>query len=166
MSQRLRKLQDAASESKAKATLKKSGDVVAARELLRAADLDPQPIPERLIVNDTTVEALAEIMRVNTWGVLVERDEIYGLLKGMDREGKEEDRSFYLTAYDGDKSKSVDRIVRGLNMFVPRMCAAMIGGIQPGRLSEYVRGAVAGGAADDGLIQRFQLAVWPDSSRR
>jgi len=164
VSQRLRKLQDAASETKAKATLKKNGDVEAARELLRAADLEPEPIPERLIVNDTTVEALAEIMRVNTWGVLVERDEIYGLLKGMDREGKEEDRSFYLTAYDGDKSKSVDRIVRGLNMFVPRMCAAMIGGIQPGRLSEYVRGAVAGGAADDGLIQRFQLAVWPDSS--
>ncbi|MBK6321281.1 DUF3987 domain-containing protein [Candidatus Aalborgicola defluviihabitans] len=164
VSQRLRKLQDAASETRAKATLKKSNDVEAARELLRAADLEPEPIPERLIVNDTTIEALGEIMRVNPWGLLVERDEIYGLLKSMDREGKEGDRAFYLTAYDGDKSYTVDRIMRGLNLHIPRLCAAMIGGIQPGRLSEYVRGAMAGGGADDGLIQRFQMAVWPDSS--
>jgi putative DNA primase/helicase len=39
----------------------------------------------------------------------------------------------------------------------------MIGGIQPGRIQEYVRGAVAGGSADDGLLQRFGLAVWPDT---
>jgi putative DNA primase/helicase len=38
----------------------------------------------------------------------------------------------------------------------------MIGTIQPSRLAEYVRGAVSGGSGDDGLIQRFQLAVWPD----
>jgi putative DNA primase/helicase len=38
----------------------------------------------------------------------------------------------------------------------------MIGGIQPGRIQEYVRGAVAGGSADDGLLQRFGLTVWPD----
>jgi putative DNA primase/helicase len=38
----------------------------------------------------------------------------------------------------------------------------MIGGIQPGRIQEYVRGAVSGGGADDGLLQRFGMAVWPD----
>ena len=42
----------------------------------------------------------------------------------------------------------------------------MIGTIQPSRLAEYVRGAVRGGSGDDGLIQRFQLAVWPDSSAK
>lgn len=45
---------------------------------------------------------------------------------------------------------------------IPRVCLAMIGGIQPGRIQEYVRGAVAGGSADDGLLQRFGLTVWPD----
>src|SRR5690606_22160707 len=39
---------------------------------------------------------------------------------------------------------------------------AMIGGIQPGRIQEYVRGAVSGGSADDGVLQRFGLTVWPD----
>ena len=54
-----------------------------------------------------------------------------------------------------------DRIGRG-TVHIPRVCLAMIGGIQPGRIQEYVRGAVAGGSADDGLLQRFGLTVWPD----
>jgi putative DNA primase/helicase len=41
----------------------------------------------------------------------------------------------------------------------------MLGGIQPGKVQSYVREAVAGGAGDDGLLQRFGLAVWPDVSR-
>jgi len=40
---------------------------------------------------------------------------------------------------------------------------ALIGGIQPSKLAPLVRGA-ANGQADDGLIQRLQLAVWPDLS--
>lgn len=163
VSQRLGKLQEAANETSAKKAVK-DGDTDKARELLKAPDLDPEPVAARLIVNDPSVPALGEVMRGNPWGVLLERDEIYGLLKSMDGEGKEPDRAFYLTAYDGDKSYTVDRIGRGLNLHIPRLCLAMIGGIQPGRLSEYVRGAVAGGSADDGLIQRFQLTVWPDAS--
>jgi hypothetical protein len=34
--------------------------------------------------------------------------------------------------------------------------------MQPGKLGEYVRGAIRGGFTDDGLMQRFQLAVYPD----
>jgi putative DNA primase/helicase len=37
--------------------------------------------------------------------------------------------------------------------------------MQPGRLQGYVRDAVSGGAGDDGLLQRFSLAVWPDITR-
>src|SRR6478672_4827014 len=43
------------------------------------------------------------------------------------------------------------------------MCS-LLGSTQPGRLAEYVRRAVSGGAGDDGLIQRFGLLVWPDQS--
>ena len=42
---------------------------------------------------------------------------------------------------------------------------AMLGGIQPGKVQSYVREAVNGGAGDDGLLQRFGLAVWPDVER-
>jgi putative DNA primase/helicase len=40
----------------------------------------------------------------------------------------------------------------------------MPGGIQPGRIAEYVCGAIAGGSADDGLLHRFSMTVWPDIS--
>jgi hypothetical protein len=33
---------------------------------------------------------------------------------------------------------------------------------QPGCLAEYIRGALTGGADDDGMVQRFSLLVWPD----
>jgi hypothetical protein len=40
-----------------------------------------------------------------------------------------------------------------------------VGGIQPGPLERYLR-AVFAGRGDDGLLQRFQLAVWPDGGGR
>jgi putative DNA primase/helicase len=136
-------------------------DKAAARALLQAdAELD-EPLQRRYIVNDSTVEKLGEILAVNPWGTLAYRDELYGLLTSLDRPGQEGSRSFYLSGYDGNKSHTFDRIIRG-QTHISRVCIAMLGGIQPGRVQEYVRGAVAGGAADDGLLQRFGLAVWPD----
>jgi putative DNA primase/helicase len=40
---------------------------------------------------------------------------------------------------------------------------SMLGGIQPGRLRSYLADALADGPSNDGLIQRFQLMVWPDT---
>jgi putative DNA primase/helicase len=42
------------------------------------------------------------------------------------------------------------------------VCVSVLGGIQPGPLSTYVGATQAGGGGDDGLLQRFQLVVWPD----
>jgi hypothetical protein len=42
---------------------------------------------------------------------------------------------------------------------------SILGGIQPGPLAHYLRDVFEGGIGDDGLIQRFQLVVWPDVSR-
>ena len=39
---------------------------------------------------------------------------------------------------------------------------SMLGGIQPGRLRNYLADALTDGPGNDGLIQRFQLLVWPD----
>ena len=161
--QKFRKVKAEASEAMARAAMKK-GDDSGARALLAAdaGDTDA-PVAPRVVTNDPTVPALCEVMRTNPWGMLLERDELYGFLKGMDREGSESDRTFYLTAADGDSPYTEDRIGRGLNLHLPRVCLSILGGIQPGRLAEYVRGAMEGGSSDDGLIQRFQLAVWPDS---
>jgi putative DNA primase/helicase len=133
----------------------------AARALLGPIDTPDEPIARRYIVNDATVEKLGELLQQNPWGTLSYRDELYGLLTGLDKQGQEGSRAFYLQAYDGNQGYTFDRIQRG-TVHIPRVCLAMLGGIQPGRIQEYVRGAVAGGSADDGLLQRFGLTVWPD----
>lgn len=135
-----------------------------ARALLEPVDTPTEPHARRYMVNDATVEKLGELLTVNPWGVLVYRDELHGLLCSMDRQGQEGARGFYLTGYDGNQGHAVDRIGRG-ESYIPRVCLAMLGGIQPGKVQSYVREAVAGGASDDGLLQRFGLAVWPDVSR-
>jgi putative DNA primase/helicase len=152
-------MQDDANEKKAKGIAVK--DPAAARQLLAPLDTPAEPTARRYIVNDATVEKLGELMQQNEWGTLSYRDELYGLLTGLDKQGQEGSRAFYLQSYDGNQGYTFDRIGRG-TVHIPRVCLAMIGGIQPGRIQEYVRGAVAGGSADDGLLQRFGLTVWPD----
>lgn len=153
-------MQDDANERKAKGLASK--DPAAARALLEPVALPAEPVARRFIVNDATVEKLGELLMHNPWGTLSYRDELYGLLTGLDKQGQEGSRAFYLQSYDGNQGYTFDRIGRGTT-HIPRVCLAMIGGIQPGRIQEYVRGAVAGGSADDGLLQRFGLAVWPDT---
>ncbi len=132
-----------------------------ARALLQPTDAPPEPVPRRFVANDATVEKLGELMSQNPWGLLSYRDELYGLLTGLDKQGQEGARAFMLQSYDGNQGYTFDRIGRGV-VQIPRVCQTVIGGIQPGRIQEYVRSAVAGGSADDGLLQRFGLAVWPD----
>ena len=153
---------DDAKEKSAKGLAVK--DPAAARALLQPTDTPPEPTMRRYVVNDATVEKLADLLTTNQWGVLVYRDEMHGLLCSMDKQGQEGARGFYLTGYDGNQGHAVDRIGRG-ESYVPRVCLAMLGGIQPGKVQSYVRDAVAGGAGDDGLLQRFGLTVWPDIER-
>jgi putative DNA primase/helicase len=150
-----------ANENERKAKGMASKDPAGARALLQPVDTPTEPTARRYIVNDATVEKLGELMQQNEWGTLSYRDELYGLLTGLDKQGQEGSRAFYLQSYDGNQGYTFDRIGRG-TVHIPRVCLAMIGGIQPGRIQEYVRGAVAGGSADDGLLQRFGLTVWPD----
>ncbi|WP_082606788.1 DUF3987 domain-containing protein [Acidovorax sp. Root275] len=155
----------AAKANEKQAAVQAAKDPARARALLQPVDnLTAEPTMRRYVVNDATVEKLAELLTVNPWGTLVYRDEIHGLLCSMDKQGQEGARGFYLTGYDGNQGHAVDRIGRG-ESFVPRVCLAMLGGIQPGKVQSYVRDAVAGGAGDDGLLQRFGLTVWPDVNR-
>ena len=159
----LAKLQQSVKKTKARASLKKdqSADV---KELLQSNDTDDAPILKRFITNNASYEALGELLMENPNGLLVEADEIIGLLKQLDAGGQEVARSFYLTAADGDKPYTFDRIMRGKGLHIDALCLSIIGGIQPGVLAEYVRQATGGGAGADGLLQRFGLMVYPDIS--
>lgn len=130
--------------------------------LLDVAEPDA-PTLRRYMANDTSPAALGELLRQNPNGLLVFRDELVSLLRGLDREDQAEGRGFYLTGWNGDSPYTFDRITRGMNLHIPAVCLSLLGSTQPGRLAEYIRHAVKGGAADDGLIQRFGLLVWPDT---
>ncbi len=133
----------------------------------KAAPDRPEGEPEepklrRLIVNDATFEALHKTMSENPAGILVIRDELTGWWSQLDRAGREGERAFSLQAWNGDTGHTVDRIGRG-TIHVEACCMSMLGGIQPARLRSYLVDALEDGPSNDGLIQRFQLLIWPDT---
>lgn len=122
------------------------------------------PTLVRYKTEDGTVAKIGEILLENPNGILIHRDELTGWLKSLDKDGREGDRQFFLESWNGSGSFIVDRIARG-TLHIPALCLSILGGVQPGPLSSYIYQALKGGAGDDGLIQRFQLLVWPDAPK-
>ncbi len=149
-------------EAQMKAAAKRGEPIERFREALEAAAEPEAPIERRYIVNDATVEKLGALLNDNTNGLLILRDEISGFLRTMDREGHENDRAFHCECWNGDGAYTYDRIGRG-TLHIAAACTSILGGIQPLPLGAYLREAFRNGQ-DDGLIQRFQLAVYPDIS--
>lgn len=127
------------------------GNRSAAEAALAAVAKEAHECPRepRLIVNDATIEKLGELLGDNPRGVIYVRDEVAGWLANLDREGREGDRTFFLEAWNGKGSYTFDRIARGTTR-IEACAVSIMGGVQPGKLSGYVRGAIKGGATDDG----------------
>lgn len=144
----------------------KSGDNTALDDLTReAASISVEErTPRRYKINDGTVEKIGMLLCENPQGLLVFRDELTGWLRTLDRAGHEGDRAFYLEAWNGDGSHDVERVGRG-SLHIPALTLSVLGGIQPGPLASYTYEAGQDGAGADGLLQRFQLLVWPDAPR-
>ena len=92
-----------------------------------------EPNPVRFIVSDTTVEALAPILKTNWRGVLLARDELAGWIGGFDRyaRGSRSDAPHWLSMWSGE-SIVVDRKTGPQRtILVPRAAVSICGGIQP-----------------------------------
>lgn len=124
------------------------------------SDEATEPTQKRYIANDATIEKLGVILNDNPAGITILRDELAGLLASWEKAGHEQDRAFYLEAWNGNGSMQVDRIGRA-SLFVPNLCLSIFGGIQPSKLAGYFHNVV-NSFGNDGMIQRFQLAVYPD----
>jgi hypothetical protein len=124
-------------------------------------DLAP-PVPRTYWTSDATAERLGELLAENPNGLLVERDELSSFLVKLEDETQATARGLYLSGWSGKEGYRFDRIGRGLTA-IPKFALSVCGGIQPGPLSRYVRSAY-GGERADGLLQRFQLLVWPDAA--
>ncbi len=158
------KVKITALKDKAKGAVKKGEDTTAIQAdlaNLKVALAGATPHERRYVAHDATVEKLGELLGQNPRGLLLARDELSGLLRTLDKPGREGDREFYLEAWNGNGSYTYDRIGRGTT-HIDALTLSIIGTIQPGKLQGYVANALSGGAGDDGLLQRIQVAVWPD----
>ncbi len=127
--------------------------------LLKGGGLDLKE--PRYFTNDPTVEKLGVLLKENPRGMLLYRDELSGWMRSLDKHGREGDREFYLETWEGGGHHTVDRIGRG-TIDTPALCLSVFGGIQPAKLEKLVSDAIQGGVGDDGMLQRFQLAVYPE----
>ena len=124
---------------------------------------DPRPaVWRRYKTNDATIEKMSALLAENPRGLLLVRDELTGLLRSWKREGP--DRSFYLEAWNGYGSLTSDRIRRG-TIHAENLCVSIFGSLQPAPLQDYLQQAISGNN-NDGLIQRFQMLVYPDELTR
>ncbi len=146
---------------KAHAAWKKRKELAEGKNQEFKEDEPEERTERRYIVNDSTVQKLGMIVQENPNGFLFYRDEFSAFFRGLERKGHETDRQFFMEAWHGTKTFTSDTLSRGA-FHLPPLFIAMTGSITPGPFTAYMRDVFGEGREDDGLAQRFQLAVWPD----
>lgn len=121
-----------------------------------------KPKATRVIVDDTTIEALAVILSENWRGTLLARDELSGWFGSFDR---------YVSARGGDAPKwiefhggrpsTIDRKTSG-HTYIDRANVSITGTIQPGVLARALTAALH----ENGLAARFLFAMPPRTIQR
>lgn len=118
-------------------------------------DKPERPKFRHCVVNDVTMEKLAEILDETPRGLLLERDELIGWINAMNqyRGGAGADRQHFLSIWSNGKIK-VDRKSNPEPIYIPRPFVAILGGIQPSQVRKL-------GYIEDGLFERM-LWCWPN----
>jgi hypothetical protein len=126
---------------------------------LPSVPAEPTP-PERFVVNDATVEALAPLMEGNPRGLLMHQDEGVAWVRSMGqyKGGRGNDRQFWLSTWSG-KSHFVDRKSQGVvPISIPRPFINVVCGLQPDMLGELADSK----GRSDGFLDRL-LFVLPSA---
>src|SRR5262249_36342540 len=117
------------------------------------AAVDPgKYVPIRLIVNDGTIERLAELLQARPQGIVLVRDELAALFMNMSRYSGGQDDEFWLESWNGEPH-TVERMGRMLS--VDHLLIGVVGGVQPQQLVASFKGD------HDGKYARV-LSAWPD----
>lgn len=126
-------------------------------ELMQSEQLE---IPRRIFkVSETSVQSMTKLQNENPRGVLVFRDELMGLLATWDKDDKADERAYFLEGWNGNGSYTDIKLNRGLTD-AKNISISLLGSIQPDKLNRYLTQAKKG--SNDGLVQRLQLAVYPN----
>lgn len=123
-----------------------------AQHVATLGDDDPEPPRPRLVVGDTTIEALSEVLRHQSRGLLIATDEFESWLGSMDMYrrsgGASRDRGEWLALFDGGPH-TIERIQRG-SVHVPNWGTSILTAVTPSALAKVMRQL-----PEDGLLQRF-----------
>ena len=137
----------------------------AVKKLLKAGEGTVQsahePFMQRAVFHDATYQKLAELCSTSPYGLMAQWDEVAGMVAAWSIKGQEAARGFFLTAWGGDQPYVVDRKESGTTR-IERLFVVISGGVQPSVLGALVTAAKENGASNDGLVQRFQMFVYPD----
>lgn len=115
------------------------------------------PVCQRYITNDTTIEALVQLLSMQQDGLLVASDELAGWLNSFAqyKSGKGSDLGHWLSTWSAGPL-TFDRKTGPVKfMHIPRAAVSVIGGIQPGIL----RAAINREHMQDGLCARLLLTM-------
>lgn len=149
------------------------GDIVA-YESAKKKGLTP-PLPQKpnrtqFYLDDATLEGVADALAQNPAGIAWRADEISGLISSFDRynTGKSGGtRARLLSSYDCQAWKT-SRRDSDKNLFIPKACVSIFGGIQPRML----RKTFDDSDGDSGFLPRFAFVIanrervplWSESS--
>lgn len=133
----------------------------------KAADWDDAPQLTECIVTNITVEALADTLFNNPYGVMSFQDELSGWFKGFNQYKRGgNDEAVYLSLFNGTNIK-INRKIQfsdGSNVrVISNPALSLAGGIQPDILRRITRENP--GYLDSGLLYRFLWTMPPDPIR-
>ena len=117
------------------------------------------PRPQRIDIDDATMEAMPSLLADNSRGLIFVKDELSALMLGMNqyKGGKGSDRQFLLSAWSG-KAIKIDRVKHsGIPVRVPHPCLTIIGAMTPDLIASI--GDPEG--REDGFVDRF-LFSYPE----
>lgn len=145
--------------------LVEQSEVMSERErIIEEIKLTEPRVPRRYYTSDGTAEKVAELLSKHPLGIANIQDELSSWFASLGKKGREGERQFYLTGWAGTESFISDRIMRGTTA-VEAVCLSVIGGIQSDVFEHQLVNHALDGSSGDGLLQRFQLMVWPEPLR-
>ncbi len=115
-----------------------------------------EPVEGQVFTTDTTREALADLLKENTRGLVLVRDELAGWARSLNqyKGGRGDDKQFWLSLWSGEMI-FVNRRGRKVHIDDPFIC--VVGNLPPDVLSELNDER----SREDGFIHRI-LFAWPD----
>jgi hypothetical protein len=114
-----------------------------------------EPVRKQLIVNDITVEALADLHEENQVGIAVFKDELNGWIKDMNKYKPGSDLEFWLSCWSNQAAILTRKTAK--SSFVQSPLIPVLGGIQPGIFSQISTME----NKDNGFLDRL-LVSYPD----